>query len=178
MDPKVCDFFNSNQGPNCNLLSSYCQLGFFQDATVSDYMNTISNTIGTISFCDAGAQLNVYNPCGSVGAFQSVYQSFRNQFNFSSVTSQYTLSSLNDCLQLAIAAPTMAAIQQGFSGSTSNPNVGGSPANILIVIGSSLGILAALILAVIGYKLENPAYMIVAYILLCVSALYFAQNVA
>lgn len=176
MDPKVCNFFTSNQGPNCNEIASYCQIGFFQNATVSSYMNTISNTIGTISFCDAGAELNVYNPCGSVGAFQSVFQSFRNQFDFSSVVNQYTLSSLNDCLQLAIAAPTMAAIQQGFSGSSSGSNSGSS--NILITIGSSLGILAGLILAVIGYKLESPAYMIIAYILLCVSALFFAQNMA
>lgn len=176
MDPKVCNFFSSNQGPNCNQIASYCQIGFFQNATVSSYMSTISNTIGTLSFCDAGAQLNVYDPCGSMGAFQSTFQSFRNMFDFSSAISENTLSSLNDCLQLAIAAPTMAAIQQGFSGSSSGSN--GSSSNILITIGSSLGILAGLILAVVGYKLENPAYMIIAYILLCVSALFFAQNMA
>ena len=176
MDPKVCTFFSGNTGPNCSDIAQYCQIGFFQNSTVSAYMNTISNTIGTLSFCDAGAELNVYNPCGSMAAFDTAIGPYRNMFNFAALSSQYTLSSLNDCLNFVAAAPTMPAIQAGFGNSSSSTS--GAADNIWITLGSSIGIIGAILLAAIGYHRENAAYMIVGYILLSVSAMFLAMNVA
>lgn len=137
MDPTIC----SLSSLDCSKFTDVCEPAFFDDPRVVTYVQGLESMVANASaptFCSV-TSLGVYLPCGSVNSFGQAIDSVTKSLDVVSLQSQYTKTTVRQCLTMATAIPSITKIKQLYASKR-------SPWLMILCFGLALvGILLAIV---------------------------------